>query len=234
MNFVSSKARVKGRLEGQNVVLGPTVIGENSLIGRNVIVGYPTRKSIKALQFPKSFNIENYDTISKGAKVGRNCVVRSGTVIYETASIDDGVETGHNVLIREGSIVGRKTLIGSSTQLDGTVKVGKNVKIQSNVYVPHLTIVGDGVFVAPNVCFINDPYPVSRRLRGAVVEKNAIICANSSIMAGVRIGENAVVGAGAVVTENVLANTVVIGAPARPYMTRKKYDEKRLRWEEAG
>ena len=232
MNFVSSKARVKGRLEGENVVLGPTVIGENSLIGRNVIVGYPTRKSIKAFQFPKSFSIENYDTISKGAKIGKNCVVRSGTVIYETASIDDGVETGHNVLIREGSVVGGKTLIGSSTQLDGTVKVGKNVKIQSNVYIPHLTVVGDRVFVAPNVCFINDPYPVSRRLTGAVVKKKAIICANSSIMAGVTIGENAVVGAGAVVTKNVLANTVVIGAPARPYLTRKEYDEKRMRWEE--
>jgi len=65
-----------------------------------------------------------------------------------------------------------------------------------------------------------------------VVKKKAIICANSSIMAGVTIGENAVVGAGAVVTKNVLANTVVIGAPARPYLTRKEYDEKRMRWEE--
>jgi len=52
-------------------------------------------------------------------------------------------------------------------------------------------------------------------------------------MAGIKIGENAVVGAGAVVTKNVPANTVVIGAPAHPYMTRKEYDKKRLRWEEA-
>jgi len=65
------------------------------------------------------------------------------------------------------------------------------------------------------------------------VEKNAIIGANSTIMAGVKIGENAVVGAGAVVTKNVPVNTVVIGAPARPYMTRKEYNEKRLSWEEA-
>lgn len=233
MIFVSSKARVKGRLEGENIILGPTVIGENSLIGRNVIVGYPARNSIKAFQFPESFSIEEYDSISKGAKVGRNCFVRFGTVIYETASIGDDVETGHNVLIREGSVVGAKTLIGSSAQLDGTVNVGKDVSIQSNVYIPHLTVIGDGVFIAPNVCFTNDPYPVSKRLAGAVVEKNAIIGANSTIMAGVKIGENAVVGAGAVVTKNVPVNTVVIGAPARPYMTRKEYNEKRLSWEEA-
>lgn len=234
MIFVSSKARVEGRLEGENIILGPTVIGENSLVGRNVIVGYPARKSIKGFQFPSPFSIEKYDSISKGAKVGRNCIIRSGTVIYEIASIGDGVETGHNVLIREGSVVGEKTLIGSSTQLDGTVKVGKNVKVQSNVYIPHLTVIGDGVFIAPNVCFINDPYPTSKRLTGAVVEKNAIIGANSSIMAGVRIGENAVVGAGAVVTRNVPANTVVMGVPARPYMKRKEYDKKRLRWEKTG
>jgi len=234
MIFVSSKARIKGRLEGENIILGATVIGENSLIGKNVIVGYPARRSIKAFQFPDSFNIENYDSISKGAKVGRNCVVRSGTVIYETTSMGDGVETGHNVLIREGSVVGEKALIGSSTQLDGTVKVGKNVNIQSNVYIPHLTVIRDGVFIAPNVCFTNDPYPTSKRLTAAVVEKNVIIGANSSIIAGVEIGENAVVGAGAVVTRNVPANTVVMGVPARPYMTRKEYDKKRLRWEKTG
>jgi len=117
--------------------------------------------------------------------------------------------------------------------LDGTVKLGKNVKIQSNVYIPHMTVVGDEVFIAPNVCFTNDPYPTSKRLTGAVVEKNAIIGANSSILAGVKIGKNAVVGAGAVVTKNVPDDTVVIGAPAHPCMTRKEYDEKRLRWEEA-
>ncbi|NIR86677.1 N-acetyltransferase [Candidatus Bathyarchaeota archaeon] len=233
MIFLSSKARVKGRLEGENIILGPTVIGENSLIGKNVIVGYPARKSFKSFQFPESFSIEKYDLISKGAKIGRNCVVRSGTIIYETVSIGDGVETGHNVLIRDGSLVGEKTLIGSSTQLDGTVKVGKNVNIQSNAYLPHLTVIGNGVFIAPNVCFTNDPYPTSKRLTGALVGKNAIIGANSSIMAGVRIGKNAVVGAGAVVTKNVPANTIVIGAPARPYMTRKEYEEKRLRWEKA-
>ena len=233
MNFVSSKAMIRGYLEGKNVILGPAVIGEGSLIGRNVIVGYPARRSIKAFHFTEPFDIGKYDLISRGAKVGRDCVIRSGTVIYETATIGDGVETGHNVLIREGSTIGERSQIGSSTQLDGTVKIGKDVNIQSNVYLPHLTVVEDGAFIAPNVCFTNDPYPPSKRLAGVTVEKNAIIGANACIVAGVRIGENSVVGAGSVVTKDVPANTVVMGVPARYHATRREYDEKKRMWEEA-
>jgi len=233
MNFISSKARVRGYLEGENIILGPTVVDEGSLIGRNVIVGYPARKSVKAFNFTEPFDIGKYDLISRGAKVGRDCVIRSGTVIYETATIGDGVETGHNVLIREGSTIGERSKIGSSTQLDGTVKIGKDVNIQSNVYLPHLTVVEDGAFIAPNVCLTNDPYPPSRRLAGVTVEKKAIIGANACIVAGVRIGENSVVGAGSVVTKDVPANIMVIGVPARYHATRREYDEKKRMWEEA-
>ena len=233
MGFVSSKARVEGHLEGGNIILGPTVIGAGSLLGRNVIVGYPMGKAIKAFGFMEPFDIGEYDRISRGAQVGRGCVIRSGTVIYEAVTIGDHVETGHNVLIRDGSVIGEQSRIGSSTQLDGTVKIGKNVNVQSNVYLPHLTVVEDGVFIAPNVCFTNDPYPYSKRLAGVIVEKNAVVGANACIIAGVRIGENAVVGAGSIVTMDVPANTVVLGAPARYHMTRREYDEKRRTWEEA-
>jgi len=233
MNFVSSKAKIKGYLEGNNVILGPAVIGEGSLIGRNVIVGYPARKSIKAFHFKEPFDIGKYDSISRGAKVGRDCVIRSGTVIYETATIGDGVETGHNVLIREGSTIGERSRIGSSTQLDGTVIIGRNVNIQSNVYLPHLTVVEDEAFIAPYVCFTNDPYPPSKRLAGVTVEKNAIIGANACIVAGARIGENSMVGAGSLVTKDVPANTVVMGVPARYHATRREYEGKKRTWEEA-
>jgi len=233
MNFVSSKAKIKGYLEGNNVILGPAVIGEGSLIGRNVIVGYPARKSIEAFHFAEPFDIGKYDSISRGAKVGRDCVIRSGTVIYETATISDGVETGHNVLIRESSTIGERSRIGSSTQLDGTVIIGRNVNIQSNVYLPHLTIVEDGAFIAPYVCFTNDPYPPSKRLAGVTVEKNAIIGANTCIVAGVRIGENSVAGAGSIVTKDVPANIVVVGVPARYHATRREYEEKKRTWDEA-
>ncbi len=215
------------------MVLGPSTIGANSVIGRNVIVGYPVRKTLQTLSLSKEFNVEKLDKISRGAKIGRNCIIRSGTVIYETAQIGNEAETGHNVLIREGSVIGDKTRIGSSAQLDGTVKIGRKVNIQSNVYLPHLTVVQDNVFLAPNVVFTNDPYPPSQRRVGIMVEKNAVIGANAIIVARVRVGEGSVVSAGAIVTKDVPPKKVVVGIPASVYTTREKYNKKMRKWEQS-
>ena len=233
MKFVSSRATVKGHLEGDVVILGGTLIGAGSIIGRNVTVGYPSRRKIKSLVSAKSFDITRCDLVSEGAKIGESCIIRSGSVIYELAVLEDGVETGHNVLIREGSSVGKSSLVGSSTILDGKVTIAKNVSVQSNVYLPHLTVIKNGVFIAPNVCFTNDPYPKSSRLVETVVEENAIICANSTILPGLKIGERAVVGAGSVVTKDVSAGSVVVGSPARFLMSREDFDRKKEMWEES-
>jgi len=228
--YISPKTKNEGFIEKGAVVLGETTIGLGTMIAGNVVVGFPVEKSLRTLKFPSKFDASIYDTVSKGSKVGKNCIIRFGTIIYETAEIGDKVRMGHNVLIREGSTVGDESLVGSSSKLDGTVKVGKAVIIQSNAYLPHLTVIEDGVFVAPNVCFTNDPYPQSKRLIGVTVKKDAIICANSTLLAGVRVGKNAVVGAGAVVTKDVAPETVVVGNPARFLMTRKEFDEKRKKW----
>ena len=224
---------MKGFFEGENTILGPSTIGADSLIGRNVIVGYPIRKSLQTFPFSKDFGIDKLDKISRGAKIGRNCRIRSGTVIYETASIGNWVETGHNVLIREGSAIGDRTRIGSSTQLDGTVKIGRNVSIQSNVYLPHLTVIEDDVFLAPCVVITNDPYPPSQRRIGITIEKDAIIGANAIIVARIKIGEGSIVSAGAIVTKDVPPRKVVMGTPARVYTTREAFDKKQAKWEKS-
>jgi len=229
--YISPKAKIEGFIEKGAVILGETVIGLNSIVGKNVLIGLPFEKSLWKLQFSgKTFDSCTYDSVSKGSRIGAECLIRSGTIIYESAEIGNKVRTGHNVLIREGSKVSDGTLIGSSTMLDGNVKVGKEVKIQSNVYLPHLTVVEDNVFIAPNVCFTNDPYPPSERLAGVIVENNALICANATILAGVKIGRKAVVGAGAVVTRDVPEESVVVGNPAKFLMTREEYEEKRREW----
>ncbi len=233
MTFVSSHATVKGYLEGDIVVLGRTLVGEASIIGRNVTLGYPSRKKIKSLVYMKSLDIRECDSLSEGSEIGEACIIRSGSVIYELAVVGDGVETGHNVLIREGSSVGQGSLIGSSTILDGKVNVGRNVSVQSNVYLPHMTVIEEGAFIAPNVCFTNDPYPQSKRLVGTVVHQKAIICANSTVLPGLKIGEAAVVGAGSVVTRDVPSDSVVVGNPARFLMSREDFDRKKEIWEGA-
>jgi acetyltransferase-like isoleucine patch superfamily enzyme len=231
MQFISSKARVQGYTEGESIVLGPSTIGAGTLLGLHVIVGYPIRRKIQAFPFLNSFKIEKFDGVSDGAKIGKNCILRSGTIVYETTRLGDSVETGHNALIREGSTIGARTLIGSGSQLDGTVRVGKDVAIQSNVYLPHLTVIEDDVFLGPNVVATNDPYPPSKRRMGVTIEKGAAIGANACIVVPAKVGTGSIVGAGAVVTKDVPPNTVVIGAPAKPYITRREYDKKRTHWE---
>ncbi len=231
MQFVSTKARMQGYTEGESTILGPSTIGARTLLGLHVIVGYPIRKKIQAFPFSRSFKIDKFDSVSDGARIGKNCILRSGTIVYETARLGDSVETGHNALIREGTTIGDRTLIGSGSQLDGTVRVGKDVAIQSNVYLPHLTMIEDDVFLGPNVVVTNDPYPPSKRRMGVTIEKGAAIGANACIVVPARVGAGSIVGAGAVVTKDVPPNTVVIGAPAKPYITRKEYDKKRTMWE---
>jgi len=74
MTFVSSRAKVKGYLEGDVVILGGTLIGEASIIGRNVTVGYPSREKIKSLVSAKSFDIRKCDSVSEGSDYcGKEC-----------------------------------------------------------------------------------------------------------------------------------------------------------------
>jgi len=234
MRFISQKAQVEGFLEGENVLLGPSTIGHGSLIGLNTIIGYPVRKKIQAFAFSKPFDIARFNEVSSGAKIGADCIIRSGTVVYEDVVIGNSVETGHSVLIREGSVIGDKTRIGTSAKLDGTVKVGRNVSIQSNVYLPHLTKIEDDAFLGPNALFTNDPYPPSRRREGIVVGKGAVIGANACVVVPAKIGAHSVVGAAALVTKDVPADTVVFGTPAKPYTSRDDYDRKMAKWEKGG
>jgi len=116
--------------------------------------------------------------------------------------------------------------IGSFVEIQKNVTVGKNCKISSHTFICEGVHIEDGVFVGHNVTFINDKYPRSVNSTGELqteedwkvvetfIKKGASIGSSSTILCGVTIGENAIIGAGAVVTKDVPPNTIVAGVPA--------------------
>lgn len=150
--------------------------------------------------------------------IGDNAVIRSHTVIYAGNCIGDNFQTGNKANIRELNTIGNNVSIGTLSVVEHHVKIGDNARIHSQVFVPEYSVLEDDCWLGPNVVVTNAKYPkspdVKSQLKGAVIEKNAKIGANSTLLPGVRIGANSLVGAGSVVTNDVEKNSIVAGSPA--------------------
>lgn len=146
------------------------------------------------------------------------------------------VRLGENVKLSKfinlyGCQVGDETKIGAFVEIQKNARVGRRCKISSHTFVCEGVTIEDGVFVGHGVVFINDSYPratnadgslqteVNWRVETTVVKKGASIGSGATILSRVTIGENAIVGAGSVVTKDVPANTIVAGNPARVLRT---------------
>jgi acetyltransferase-like isoleucine patch superfamily enzyme len=142
------------------------------------------------------------------------------------------VKLGKNVTIHHfvnlyGCEIGDETRIGTFVEIQRGAKVGRRVKISSHTFICEGVEVEDQVFIGHNVTFINDRYPRAVNTQGelqtkddwqmvtTVVRRGASIGSGSTILCGVQIGEDAIVGAGSVVTRDVPAGTIVAGNPAR-------------------
>jgi len=126
-----------------------------------------------------------------------------------------------------GCSIDDNTKIGTFVEIQKNASIGKNCKISSHTFICEGVYIEDNVFVGHNVTFINDKHPRSVNEDGTMqseanwevietfVKKGASIGSSSTILCGVTIGENSIVGAGAVVTKDVPPNTIVAGVPAR-------------------
>jgi acetyltransferase-like isoleucine patch superfamily enzyme len=155
------------------------------------------------------------NSISDKATIGKN--VKIWNFVY----VGDNVEIGDNVKI------------GSLAHIDYDVKIGENTLIEGMVYIPPLSRIGKNVFIGPAAALTNDPYPPSGKMIGVTIEDDVIIGAKAVIKAGITIGKNSVVAMGAVVTKDVLENTVVVGNPAKEKYSREEYDKKQKNWKES-
>lgn len=183
---------------------GGVKLGEGSSVGDFCVLGVP----------PKGKKDGELETV-----IGRNAFIRSHSVIYAGNRIGDGLQTGHGVLVRENNRIGSNVSIGSHSVVERDTEIGNGVRIHSNAFVPEYTTIKDGAWIGPGVVLTNARYPLSRdakkSLKGPIIEENAKIGAKSTILPGVRIGRDALVGAGSVVIRDVPDGTVVMGCPAK-------------------
>ena len=146
-------------------------------------------------------------------------------------SIAPNVKLGRDVKLSKfinlyGCEIGDETKIGAFVEIQKNATVGKRCKISSHTFICEGVTIEDNVFVGHNVAFINDSYPRATAgdqlqtetdwsVEKMLVKKGASIGSGSTILANITIGENALVGAGSVVTKDVPANSIVAGNPAR-------------------
>lgn len=143
--------------------------------------------------------------------------------LVESSSIGDGTRIWAFAHVMAGAVLGEDCNVGDGAFVESGVVCGDRVTIKNNVLLWDRVTVEDDVFIGPNVVFTNDPLPRPLNMArpeewlDTRVARGASIGANSTIVCGVRIGEHAFVGAGSVVTKNVLDHQVVYGNPARPH-----------------
>jgi len=179
-------------------------LGKNVVIEDYCIIGVP----------PRGHKDGELETI-----IGDDSVIRSHTVIYAGNKIGDKFQTGNKANIRELNEIGNNVSIGTLSVIEHHVKIEDNVRIHTQVFIPEFSTLMKDSWVGPNVVFTNAPYPKSKNVKddlvGPTLHENCIVGANSTLLPGVHIGKDSIVGAGSVVTKDVLAGDVVAGNPAK-------------------
>jgi len=192
-------------LVSSTAIIYPGVeLSEGCIIEDYVIIG----------AYPAGFEGKDLKTF-----IGKNAIIRSHTVIYAGNNIGNNFQTGNKANIREFNTIGNNVSIGTLSVIEHHVNIGNNVRIHTQTFIPEYTNIENNVWIGPNVVLTNSKYPNSinakKNLSGCLLKDSSIIGANSTILPGTKIGKNSLVGAGAVVTKDVLSDTVVAGNPAK-------------------
>jgi len=198
---------------GYNVVIREnTIIGDDVRIDDNTVIGkLPMKAKMSIFQ-------ENNEL--PPAKIGNNCLIGANVVIYIGSSISHDVLVADLASIRENATIGEYTIVGRGVTVENYVKIGKRCKLESECYITAYSEIEDYVFIAPGVVTSNDNYlgrteERFKHFKGVTVKKGGRIGANSVILPGKIIGEDALVAAGSTVTKDIPPRKIVMGSPAR-------------------
>jgi acetyltransferase-like isoleucine patch superfamily enzyme len=152
--------------------------------------------------------------------LGSGARILAGAVVFAGSRLGNDVIVGDQACVRERCEIGDRVVIGRGSLVENDTTVGARTRIQANAYVTAYSELEDDVFIAPGVVTTNDNFMgrTEERLglmRGPVIRRGARIGGGAVLLPGIEIGEEAFVGAGAVVLRDVPARAVVVGNPAR-------------------
>jgi UDP-2-acetamido-3-amino-2,3-dideoxy-glucuronate N-acetyltransferase len=194
---------------GNVVVHAGTVLGAGVRLGDGCVIGKPPSLGARSTA-PRE--------APAPAALGDGVTIGAGAVVLAGARVGDGCVVADQAHVRERTEIGAESVIGRGASVENDVRIGARAKLQTAAYVTAWSVVEDDVFVAPAVVLTNDPTAGRRRgeeLRGAVLRRACRIGGGAVLLPGVEVGEEAFVGAGAVVTRDVPARAVAMGVPAR-------------------
>ncbi|MBS4209943.1 acyltransferase [Bacillus sp. FJAT-50079] len=195
---------------GHHVVIKKdTTIGRNTQIGELTVLG-KSPSSNKKMRRKTERDLEPLI-------IADNVIVGCNSVIYREVKLNTGVFIGDLASIREKVTIGEDSIIGRNAMVETNTKVGKRVTIQTGCYITADMIIEDEVFFGPCCSTSNDKYMGEGNFKhqGPIIRKGAKIGNNATLLPAVTIGENAIVGAGSVITKDVPANKTIVGNPGR-------------------
>jgi acetyltransferase-like isoleucine patch superfamily enzyme len=183
---------------------GQCTVQDGAVLGKPLVLGPRSRAK----------PVEEQPTV-----LGEGCVVGAYAVLVAGARLGRAAVLGDHAFLREGVEIAEEAVVGGGAQVGSAVRIGARTKLMNGVLVARGSVIEEDVFVGPGVVLTNDP-TMGRRiegqeLQGAVLRRGCRIGAGAILLPGVEVGEEAVVGAGSLVTRDVASRTLVMGSPAR-------------------
>jgi acetyltransferase-like isoleucine patch superfamily enzyme len=194
------------------VIYGGTVLQDGARVEEHVVVGKPELGYAVGHVYPGAGDAT---VIAAGA------VIRSGAVVYAGAEVGAGAVIGHHTLLRSFAKVGEGSQLGHHLTVERAASIGAQVRMSPGSHITSSCVLADRVFLGAGIRTVNDRELIWRHpdRRPELVpprfERGARVGSGSVVLSGVTIGEEALVGAGSVVTRDVPARTVAYGVPAR-------------------
>ena len=187
------------------MIHGTAIVAEDARIGSGSCIG--------------AFASVGCDGEGPATVLGAGTTIRSYAVVYRATRLGRGVHVSHHAVIREATEIGDEVSVGTHSVVEHHVVLGHGVRLHTGCFVPEHSVLEDGAWLGPGVIVTNARYPnrpdTKEKLEGVRIGPNAVIGAGAVLLPGVTVGEGALVGAGAVVVHDVAPGATVVGNPER-------------------